>query len=142
MGSTVAVLRIDPAAAVLAHVGDSRIYRLRDGVLAQLTTDHSLYAQLVAQGIDPGEDFGYHNVVTRALGAPTAEPDVDTVDLLPGDVFLLCTDGLSGVLGDERIAELLGLPAEAACHALVGIALDAGSRDNVSAIVVRVTAVA
>jgi serine/threonine protein phosphatase PrpC len=137
MGTTVAVLRIDPTACVLAHVGDSRIYRLRDGALDQLTIDHSLYATLVAQGCPPGDDFPYHNVVTRALGTPSGEPDVDTVDVRDGDVFLLCTDGLSGVLDPPRIAELLALPPEAACHALVGIALDAGSRDNVSAIVVR-----
>jgi protein phosphatase len=77
-------------------------------------------------------------VVTRALGTPTGEPDVQLAAVAAGDVYLLCSDGLSEVLAPERIAELLELPAEAACHALVDAAYAAGSRDNISAIVVRV----
>jgi PPM family protein phosphatase len=140
MGSTVAVLRLDPTAgAVTGHVGDSRIYRLRAGTLAQLTIDHSLYAQLVAEGHDPGADFAWHNVVTRALGTPHGEPDVATRDLLPNDVYLVCSDGLSGVLSDATLTRLLSLPtATLACTALVDAAYAAGSKDNISAIVVRV----
>src|SRR5260221_257144 len=74
----------------------------------------------------------------RAVGAAPAEPDVQRELVRRGDVFLLCTDGLSEVLDGARIAELLALPAEAACRALVDAAFDAGSRDNISAVVVRV----
>jgi serine/threonine protein phosphatase PrpC len=138
MGSTVVVLRLEDDHAVIAHVGDSRMYRLRDGALAQLTVDHSLVAQLEANGMKPDAAFAWRHVVTRALGTPTGEPDVQRELVRRGDVFLLCTDGLSEVLAGERIAELLALPAEAACRALVDSAFDAGSRDNISAVVVRV----
>jgi PPM family protein phosphatase len=142
MGSTVAVLRLAPGQrAVLGHVGDSRIYRLRAGALVQLTTDHSLYAQLIAEGHDPGDDFPYGHVVTRALGTPSGEPELATGDVRTGDVYLVCSDGLSGALDQPAIAALLELErADAACRALVDAALAAGSRDNVSVIVVRVEA--
>jgi serine/threonine protein phosphatase PrpC len=140
MGSTVAVLRIADDRAVIGHVGDSRVYRLRDGVLAQLTIDHSLLAQLIASGTPPAdiEHFPWRHVVTRALGTPTGEPEVSASRALPGDVYLLCSDGLSEPLPEARIAELMQLPAERACKALVDAAFAAGSRDNISAIVVRV----
>jgi serine/threonine protein phosphatase PrpC len=139
MGTTVAVLKLDARAAVHGHVGDSRIYRLRAGALDQLTIDHSMAAQLQAQGIDPGADFPYAHVVTRALGAPASEPDLATRDVRPGDVYLLCTDGLSGALAPADIAALLAGPdARAVCAALVDAAFAAGSRDNITAIVVRV----
>jgi PPM family protein phosphatase len=138
MGSTVVVLHLCDDRAVIAHVGDSRVYRLRGGALAQLTIDHSLVAQLEASGakVDPG--FQWRHVVTRALGTTTGEPDVQCELVRAGDVFLLCTDGLSEVLEPEQIATLLAQPAEPACRALVDAAYDAGSRDNISAVVVRV----
>jgi len=140
MGSTVAVLRVDGARAVIGHVGDSRIYRLRAGRLDQLTADHSLWAQLLAAGAElpDREAFAYRHVVTRALGTSTAEPEVASHRLAPGDVFLLCSDGLCDVLAPARIAALLALPPAAACAALVDQAFGAGSRDNISAVVVRV----
>jgi serine/threonine protein phosphatase PrpC len=143
MGSTVAMLRLDGQNAVIGHVGDSRVYRLRDGALEQLTIDHSLYAQMVAAGVDvpARDDFPYRHVVTRALGTPSGEPDVRVERAHTGDVFLLCSDGLSEVLAPARVATLLGLPAKAACQALVDEAFAAGSRDNISAIVVRVLVV-
>jgi serine/threonine protein phosphatase PrpC len=138
MGSTVVVLRICRDEAVVGHVGDSRLYRLRNGELAQLTTDHSLAAELAATGAAPGPDFAWRHVVTRALGTPSAEPDVQRSAAAAGDVYLLCSDGLSEVLAPPQIAALLALPAEPACRALVDAAYRAGSRDNISAIVVRV----
>lgn len=140
MGSTVAVLRLHASTgAVLGHVGDSRIYRMRDGAVAQMTVDHSLYAQMVAEGHDPGPDFAYGHVVTRALGTPSGEPEVVRKEIRIGDVYLVCSDGLSGVLEPEQIGALLGAgSAKAACAALVEAALVAGTRDNVSVIVVRV----
>jgi len=138
MGSTVVVLRLIGDHAVIAHVGDSRIYRLRNGALTQLTIDHSLLAQLQASGVTPEPGFAWRHVITRALGMAAAEPDVQCQPVAPGDVFLLCSDGLSEVLDTTTIAALLGAPAQTACHSLVDAAYAAGSRDNISAIVVRV----
>jgi len=140
MGSTVAVLRLADDRAVIGHVGDSRVYRLRNGALAQMTIDHSLLAQLMASGSPPPdpERFPWRHVVTRALGTPTGEPEVQLDAALPGDVYLLCSDGLSEVLEPARIAELLAWPVEQGCRALVEEAYENGSRDNISAIVVRV----
>lgn len=140
MGSTIAVLRIDArAGAIVGHVGDSRIYRLRSGSLARLTDDHSLLGELIASGHDPGPDFPWTNVVTRALGTRSSEADIARREVRPGDVFLVCSDGLSGALDDARIAQLLAtVPATAACRALVDAAYAAGSKDNISVVVVRV----
>jgi serine/threonine protein phosphatase PrpC len=144
MGSTVVAIRIDPRRrlAVIGHVGDSRAYRLRGGRLERLTVDHSLWEELVAAGAAPAEraGFPYRHVITRALGTPHAEPDLRVDALAPGDVFLLCSDGLSEVLTDEVIAAALARPAAAACRALVDAAYQAGSTDNISAVVVRVLA--
>ena len=139
MGSTVVALRVAGERAVIAHVGDSRLYRLRAGALAQLTVDHSLAAQLEASGMSVAEGFAWRHVVTRALGTHVGEPDIQCVALHAGDVFLLCTDGLSEVLAPDAIAALLAREPEAACRALVDAAYAAGSRDNISAIVVRVS---
>jgi len=138
MGSTVAVLRVAGDRAIVAHVGDSRVYRLRAGALAQLTVDHSLLAQMIAAGMPPAdiEGFQFRHVVTRALGTEHAEPEVQRYALEPGDRFLLCSDGLSEVLEPAEIAALLAAPAEQACRGLVDAAYAAGSRDNISAIVV------
>lgn len=137
MGSTVAVLRFTTEHAIIGHVGDSRVYRMRAGVVEQLTVDHSLANQLIAAGMAPGADFAWRHVVTRALGTPSGVPDVMRAHVQLGDVFLVCSDGLSEVLAVERIAELLTAAAELACRALVDAAYAAGSRDNISAIVVR-----
>lgn len=137
MGSTVAVLRFTTEHAIIGHVGDSRVYRMRDGVVEQLTVDHSLANQLIAAGMAPGADFAWRHVVTRALGTASGVPDVMRAHVRAGDVFLVCSDGLSEVLSSAQIAELLAAPAELACRALVDAAYVAGSRDNISAIVVR-----
>jgi PPM family protein phosphatase len=140
MATTVAVVRIARGHAVIAHCGDSRVYRLRDGELAQLTIDHSLLAQLQATGMAPADaaQFPWRHVITRGLGTSTGDADVQRAQLRVGDVFLLCSDGLSEVLEPDAIARLLDAPAEQACRALVEAAFLAGSRDNISAIVVRV----
>ena len=137
MGSTVAVLRFTTEHAIIGHVGDSRVYRMRDGVVEQLTVDHSLANQLIAAGMAPGADFAWRHVVTRALGTASGVPEVMRAHVRAGDVFLVCSDGLSEVLSPAQIAELLAAPAELACRALVDAAYVAGSRDNISAIVVR-----
>src|SRR6185295_113606 len=92
MGSTVVVLRLTGDSAVIGHVGDSRVYRMRNGQLAQLTVDHSMAAQLEASGIVPDASFPWRHVVTRALGTESAEPEVQRAAIASGDVFLLCSD--------------------------------------------------
>jgi len=138
MGSTVALVRIADDRAVIGHVGDSRVYRLRAGTLIQLTADHSLVGQMLAAGIQPDAHFPWRHVITRALGMPCAEPDVTSEPVLAGDVYLVCSDGLYEPLEPPQIATLLDAPAEQACRALVDAAYEAGSRDNISAIVVRI----
>ena len=134
MGSTVVVLRVEGEQAVVGHVGDSRVYRMRGGEIEQLTVDHSLVAQL---GIEDAEGHPWRHVVTRALGTSTGEPEVRLASVARGDVFLLCSDGLSEVLAPASIAAMLAMPAEEACRALVEAAYAAGSKDNISAVVVR-----
>jgi PPM family protein phosphatase len=144
MGSTVAMLRFAGDRVVIGHCGDSRVYRLRAGRLAQLTIDHSLVSQMIASGMQPDANFPWRHIVTRALGMPNAEPDVQTATVARGDVYLLCSDGLYEPLGEETIAALLGgsrspsPPPELAARTLVDAAFAAGSRDNISAVVVRI----
>jgi serine/threonine protein phosphatase PrpC len=147
MGSTVAALLVDPRSpqpeAVIGHVGDSRVYRLRDGVLEPLTRDHSLYCDLLAQGADlpPKHEYPYANVITRALGMDALQPEVRRERLRPGDTFLLCTDGLLEKLPETVLAALLALPDVAsACERLVAEAYARGGKDNITCVVVRVTA--
>jgi serine/threonine protein phosphatase PrpC len=143
MGSTLTALLVERGRAVVGHVGDSRLYRLRDGLLVKLTRDHSLYDELCAegfQGLPPKESSPYANVITRALGMNgQARPDFEEHVVRPGDVYLLCTDGLD-VIPDDHLATLLDAssPFEAATS-LVACALERGARDNVTAVVVRVS---
>jgi serine/threonine protein phosphatase PrpC len=139
MGSTVVVLRLEDDHAVIGHVGDSRLYRLRAGAVMQLTIDHSLAAQMEANGMKPAADWQWRHVVTRALGTTTGEPEIARLEACAGDVYLLCSDGLSEVLDCDEIAALLSHPPELACRALIDAAYAAGSRDNISAVVVRVS---
>ena len=114
------------------------MYRLRDGVVAQLTIDHSLVSQMIAAGMAPDASFPWRHVITRALGMPSCEPDVLTEPVQQGDVFMLCSDGLYEPLSMQTMAALLDASPEDACRALIDAAYAAGSRDNISAIVVRV----
>jgi serine/threonine protein phosphatase PrpC len=147
MGSTVVALMLKEKGAVLAHVGDSRVYRWRDGELVQLTRDHSLYEEVRAAGgaqhMQSKRDCPFANVITRVLGlASSAEPDVQTVAALPGDVFLLCSDGLSDPLTDPELAKLLSTNRTdglvGATRRLVQAAYDAGGKDNITAVTVKV----
>ena len=138
MGSTVAAVLGRGTTAVLAHVGDSRIYRLRGGTLEQLTADHSMQAEMAAHGIH----WPHRNVITRALGIPLHhDPDLARLALVPGDAFLLCSDGLYEVTPEAVIAaRLLEGTAEEAARALVAEAVSRGAHDNVTAVVVKVRA--
>ena len=139
MGTTLSVLWLSRSYAYIAHVGDSRIYRLRAGSLSQITQDHSLVEELVRAGLITREQARTHprrNIITRALGTHGEnEPDLLVTDVQDGDVFLLCTDGLTGMVTDAQIERiLLDNDMEAAADALLAAALDAGGRDNVTLI--------
>ena len=144
MGTTATVALVDEREETLtiAHVGDSRAYRYRDGVLEQLTTDHSLVGELVRAGRLTEAEAAVHphrSVITRALGTD-AEVEVETriVEIAPGDLVLLCSDGLSAMVRDEDIMRILG-GAEGDPHrsvdALVRAANDAGGEDNITVVV-------
>ena len=139
MGTTLSVLWLSRSYAYIAHVGDSRIYRMRAGSLSQITQDHSLVEELVRAGLITREQARTHprrNIITRALGTHGEnEPDLLVTDVQDGDVFLLCTDGLTGMVTDAQIERmLLENDMESAADALLAAALDAGGRDNVTLI--------
>ncbi|MCX7801841.1 MAG: protein phosphatase 2C domain-containing protein [Meiothermus ruber] len=143
MGTTCTTLWLDLPYALIAHVGDSRAYLLRDGELMQLTQDHSWVADRVRQGLLSEEEARNHrwrNVITNALGSfSSARVDLVGLKVRPGDVFLLCSDGLSGVLEDRVLAEMiLTNPPEPAVVKLVKLANDWGGPDNISAVVVTI----
>ncbi|MEK6608019.1 MAG: Stp1/IreP family PP2C-type Ser/Thr phosphatase [Myxococcota bacterium] len=146
MGTTVVAAYFGETGAFVAHVGDSRIYRLRDGVLDQLTEDHSLLSEYIALGRVTAEDaanFPQKNVIVRALGMrEMVRADVRRVDLRVGDVFLLCTDGLSGMIDDAAIRAILLAVSDVdrVCAELVDAANRAGGADNVTVAVARVEA--
>jgi protein phosphatase len=125
----------------ILQVGDSRIYRLRDGVLEQLTRDQTVAQDLVDQGILPRANVfrsPFAHVLSSSIGGQT-HPVVTAMAIVPGDMFLLCTDGLTKHVTDDRIREQLHtLPtSEAVCQALVQEALDGGGTDNVTVVVLR-----
>ena len=145
MGTTCTVLVIRDREGYVAHVGDSRAYLLRSGNLIQLTEDHSLVGEMVRQGILTDEDARTHprrNVITRSIGthddlsvdAPSAP-----LPLLDGDVFMICSDGLTSLVAERDLKSVLELnPPRAACDGLVDLAIDNGGKDNVTVQVVRV----
>jgi len=143
MGTTLVMAVLLGSTLVIGHVGDSRAYRWRAGVLTLLTRDHSLLQEQIDIGlITPAEAAasGYRNLVTRALGVEdTVLLDVQEVGMAPGDVLLLCSDGLNDMLLDADIAEVLGNgePPDAKTRRLVDLANQRGGRDNVSVIVVK-----
>jgi protein phosphatase len=144
MGTTSTALLLLPQGAVVAHVGDSRAYRLRDDRIEQLTFDHSLVWELRAAGQlpDEGAEKVPKNVITRSLG-PNAQVQVDLegpFPIEPGDSFLLCSDGLSGQVDDDELGMILAsMPPDEAVQVLVDLANLRGGPDNITVIVVRVT---
>ncbi len=146
MATTASALLVADHRASVAHVGDSRVYRLRGGRLEQMTRDHSWVEEQVRAGAMTANDARRHpwrNVVTRALSGGE-DPEVDVLDtaLEPGDRWLLCSDGLFGVVTDERIQEILasGDPLQALCQRLVDEANQAGGPDNITALLLEVDA--
>ena len=140
MGTTVAALTFEGDAAIIAHVGDSRVYLMRDGALAQLTQDHSLlneYMKTVELTPEQIEAFPHKNIITRALGMKDElEVSVQTLQAQAGDMFLLCSDGLTERLDHARLALLMQHPHDELARSLVMAAVEAGASDNITAIVV------
>ena len=130
--------------AYIVHVGDSRVYHLRDGTLRRLTRDQTVGDALVSSGMpkEQVEQAGLYNVLASAIGARDMTPAVDVMPLERGDTLLLCTDGLTKHVSDARISELLASApnAEAACRSMIDLALAGGGSDNVTAVVARVFA--
>jgi len=143
MGTTAVAMALGDGACV-ANVGDSRAYRLRRGRIEQLTRDHSVVAELVRQGAISEEEALIHprrHEVLRSLGfEDDLDIDVDLLDVAAGDVLLLCTDGLTGVVDDAEIAALCGKrPQRDAARALVDAANARGGPDNVTVQVIRLS---
>jgi serine/threonine protein phosphatase PrpC len=143
MGATITALWLKDTLLSIAHVGDSRAYLLRSGNLQQLTNDHSLVAEQVRRGLitpQQAEESEMQSVLLRALGAhPEVEIDVDEVEIIPRDVLLLCSDGLTRMVTEPEIAGALQAETvpSAAAERLIALANDNGGIDNVTVIVVR-----
>ncbi|NOZ02346.1 MAG: Stp1/IreP family PP2C-type Ser/Thr phosphatase [Deltaproteobacteria bacterium] len=144
MGTTCVSALFSDSECAVAHVGDSRCYRIRDGGIEQITEDHSLlndYKKLAQLSPDEIKNFPHKNIITRALGMkPSVQVDTRIDKLAPGDIYLLCCDGLSGELESE---EMLGIvqnangDLEVACSELINQANEHGGRDNITVILVR-----
>lgn len=147
MGTTLTAAYVGEKDVTLAHVGDSRCYRWRDGRLERLTDDHSLVEEMVRQGRLTPEEAAVHpqrSIITRALGPEdVVEPDTITVPSRGGDLFLLCSDGLTSMIGEDEIAAILESSddIEAIGRALVDRANDAGGRDNITVVLFRLEGV-
>ncbi len=147
MATTLAVAQLVGSEALLAHVGDSRIYLWRDNELRRLTSDHSLVNELCSQGAltaDQAEHSPQRHVITRAVGAgPSVVPSMRRQTMRPGDLLLLCTDGLTSMANDGEIARCLGNagddPGQSAAQ-LIGLANEAGGHDNVTVVLVALEA--
>ncbi len=141
MGTTATVLKIIGSHAYCAHVGDSRCYLIRAGFIYQLTSDHSLVGEQVRAGILTKEEAeGHHlrNVITRSVGYQEEE-DVDTTTLAlePGDLFLLCSDGLHGKVTDQELSLISGEHEIKSVDRLIKLANERGGDDNISVVVVK-----
>ena len=147
MGSTLAALYMDEGMAVGCNVGDSRIYFIRGGKLAQLSVDHTIVQQMVDMGVLTREEARVHkkkNIITKNIGIFPEEMLIEPhftepVSLQEGDMFLLCSDGLTDMVRDEEIEEILSKKEiTVQADALVKAALKNGGRDNVTVLLVKV----
>lgn len=142
MGTTLSVLWMSDDFVYIGHVGDSRVYLLRDGEFRQMTLDHSLVEQLVREGVLTEEEAQNHpmrNIITRAIGTDeSVEVDVVVEERRKGDLWLACSDGLHGLVDDRQMRDALRQYApEKAADVLLKAALDAGGRDNVTLVIVH-----
>src|SRR5690606_1254458 len=144
MGTTLSVLAIAGPWAITAQVGDSRVYLLREGRAVALTEDHTLIAYQLKHGLITPQEAAvspHRNAITRSVGSREyVEVDTRVTAVLPGDRFLVCSDGLHGYLEDDELPDIIALGPEAAVHRLVALANQRGGRDNITAVVVAVDA--
>jgi PPM family protein phosphatase len=144
MGTTLTAIYVGTTDVSIAHVGDSRAYRLRDGQLERLTEDHSLVDELIREGrLTPEEAFEHpqRSVITRALGNESdVEVDTQSIEARAGDVYLLCSDGLTTMIGEQELEALISAHTRLrdVGEALIGAANEAGGRDNITVVLVRV----
>jgi PPM family protein phosphatase len=145
MGTTLVVALFYDNKMMVAHIGDSRLYRMRGDEFGQVTRDHSLLQEQIDAGVLTREQAKYSsnkNLVTRALGIdPAVEAEIHEYDTKPGDIYLLCSDGLSDMVSDEDIGmslRALGANLNLAAQQLVQMANDNGGRDNISAILIKI----
>ena len=143
MGTTTSALAIRGSEGWFAHVGDSRIYLVRDGQIQQLTDDHSLVASMVREGLLTSAEAENHprrNVLQRSMGV-SEDVEIDVRGPLPlkeGDTFILCSDGLHGVVKEDELKEIANLPLDQAADLFISRALERGGPDNITVIVARV----
>jgi serine/threonine protein phosphatase PrpC len=146
MGTTVVAVLFGEDSFSVAHLGDSRLYRVRGDVIQQLTTDHSVVMEQVRRGLLTIEEAGrsqMQNLITRALGLrESVEPELGTHPALPGDVLLLCSDGFSRFVPEKKTLELLAQSKDLqqCCDSLVETAKQLGSDDNITCVLVRILA--
>lgn len=147
MATTAVAVLLNPLGATAAHVGDSRAYRLRGGVLSGLTEDHSWVNEQVRAGLMTDADARRHpwrNVVTRAItGGDDPQPELALLQMVTGDRILLCSDGLSSVVTNEQIASMLSADRtlDQICATLIASANDAGGPDNITVVLIQVESV-
>jgi protein phosphatase len=143
MGSTIACVLVDDIFVSIGHVGDSRVYLVREGAIQQLTQDHSLVMQHVRLGLispENAEESKLQNIITRALGpAEIVEPDLDEMIAASDDIFVLASDGLTRVLADHVILEAVtaAVDLKNACNHLIQLAKEAGCDDNITCLLIR-----
>jgi protein phosphatase len=141
MGTTLVCLLASEGRAALAHVGDSRAYLIRSGRIRQLTDDHSLVGELLRRreiSEDAAREHPHRHVLTRALGVrPSVEPDLAEISPQAGDLFVMCSDGLTNHMRDEEIGAAIEGDLQSACDALVDLANRRGGEDNTTVVIVR-----
>jgi protein phosphatase len=142
MGTTLTMAVVAGDTATVAHVGDSRLYLVREGRLQQVTNDHSYIEELVRKGTLTREEADNHpgrNIITRAIGSsPELEVDIFSLTMLINDILVLCTDGLTNMVGEDEIGETAqSNDPEAACKQLIEAANRNGGEDNVTVIVIK-----
>ncbi len=146
MGTTATVAIVDGEHVFLGHVGDSRAYLVRDGIIEQITEDHSVVAQLLKAGAITAQEAAHHpyrNVITRCLGMQLdVEADTGAVPWKAGDRLVLCTDGLSGLVSDEEIARMACEDEEPqdACQKMLDLAMSRGGYDNITVVMAEYVA--
>ena len=141
MGTTLEICIMYGNKVYMGHIGDSRIYRIRKNIIRRITTDHSYVETLVKDGTITREEAFYHprkNMLMKALGcAGSIEPDITAKGFLPGDIILMCSDGLTNMIKEEEIYNIINDNLENACNKLVEKANALGGYDNISIIIVK-----